>query len=416
MRARIGRPQSAVLALGCGLTWLACAAPPTTVSRKAPDTRAAPTLDQTLDALMPSVTSLASAFREHHLVDGVAFVANEPVGAAKPRFASDGDNAIFTGLALGAAAYRYGVRRTPADLDAVRTLLQGIHELTHACGVPGVLARTTFPRNRAWDDFGYARDRQTAPDNQWRRRTARGQVYETEDRVYYTKATRDQLTGAVFGLAVTHAVIEHEEIRHRVAAIASALARRLRETAGSLIDHEGRTGTNAHQIDAPLRLAVEALERATRAEQDAKPTNAFFDATRLRTAYYNRWFMRTFVFNLHMLNAHTLLVLREHHRDEVGVRRWQNRLWSLVQDDENPHFAALHFAATGVPPSAKALANLRRRAEESYPGFFAWEKDPDDWWGSARKVRGPGIDVLLPYWMLRYYTSHPGTRAAPPPP
>ncbi|MDP6977807.1 MAG: hypothetical protein QF570_04280 [Myxococcota bacterium] len=66
-------------------------------------------------------------------------------------------------------------------------------------------------------------------------------------------------------------------------------------------------------------------------------------------------------------------------------------------------------AATGAPPSPAAIANLERRNEDAYPGFFAWEKPPEDWWHSTREVRGPGIDVLLPYWMLRYYASHPGT-------
>ncbi|MCP5044606.1 MAG: hypothetical protein GY944_26565 [bacterium] len=130
----------------------------------------------------------------------------------------------------------------------------------------------------------------------------------------------------------------------------------------------------------------------------------FFRWLGLHTVYYNRSVTRTFVWNLHAMNAHSLLLLRDHHREEEGVRRWEQKIWRFVAGDDNPHFAALHMAASGEAMPRAAFENLKRRANENYPGFFAWERDPDTWWNQERDVRGPGLDVLLPYWTLRYYS------------
>ncbi len=395
------KPRWAALTLAFALGAVGCVASGGD-GPEAIDPRAVQQLHATLEALEPVAVEHADLLYTHHVADGIVFVANTPVGSASPRYASDADNAIFTGLALAAAAYRYGVTGEAVDLAAVDTLLDGIHRLAHAHGIPGVLARSSFAREGAWARFGYGPDRTTPADNQWRKRIAKGQVYERDGWVWYTKATRDQLTGVLFGLAVTHVVVDEPPIRERVREITAALARRLRESDGSLVDHEGRTGTNAHRIDAPLELALAALEHATTNASSAPPTSAFFQQVGLRTAYYNRWLMRTFVFHLHLMNAHTLLLLRDHHAEHAEVRRWHDKLWSFVTADENPQFAALHHAATGAPPSADSLGHLERRSRENYRGFFAWEKDPEAWWDDTRTVRGPGIDVLLPYWMLRY--------------
>lgn len=53
-----------------------------------------------------------------------------------------------------------------------------------------------------------------------------------------------------------------------------------------------------------------------------------------------------------------------------------------------------------------AWKNLEARAHDGYYKFFAWQKDPDNWWHEAKMTEGPGLDVLLPYWTLRYWTSH----------
>ena len=108
--------------------------------------------------------------------------------------------------------------------------------------------------------------------------------------------------------------------------------------------------------------------------------------------------MRTFVYNLNMMTAFSLILLDEHHKEGDGARRWRKILWSKVKMDNNPHFDIL-------AGEEMSMANFNCRMWHPYPGFFSWQKPPSEWWGNDRDVRGPGIDVLLPYWMKRYFNA-----------
>ncbi|GAG36100.1 unnamed protein product, partial [marine sediment metagenome] len=151
-------------------------------------------------------------------------------------------------------------------------------------------------------------------------------------------------------------------------------------------------------------LAIEALHYATTQGPLKKPSSTFFQTLCFHTFYYNRSITRTFAFNLRAINAHSLLVLGDFHEDEKGARSWEKIIWKSVAADHNPHFAALHNCWTGYPMPNGAWSNFMRRTNETYYKFFSWQKDPEEWWPSDRLTDGPGLDILLPYWMMRYYS------------
>ncbi|MCP4035319.1 MAG: hypothetical protein GY733_00150 [bacterium] len=356
-----------------------------------------------IEALLPVVTALEAKYQRDHQVDGVTFVAVKQSPGTALRYATDADNAIFTGMMLAAASYRYGTRRSPEDLVAVESALEGVHLLTHVSGIPGVLARWAFPLANAWEQIGYDRLASVEVGNWWAGILEQGQLYEHGGYGFHTRTTKDQLCGIVFGLAVAHTVVDVPRVRVRIAEIVAVLTTRLQQTGWSLRDQSGQTGTNAHRVDAPLRLALEALQHATLGRSGDRPSSKFFAMLPLSTAYYNRFITRTFAWNLNAMNAHTLMVLDDHHREGRGVRRWEEKIWRFMATDDNPHFAALHIAWTGEPMPRAAWKNLQMRAAHNYYKFFAWEKDPDQWWHDEQKTEGPGLDVLLPYWTMRHY-------------
>jgi hypothetical protein len=145
------------------------------------------------------------------------------------------------------------------------------------------------------------------------------------------------------------------------------------------------------------------LRTASSTDRRCEPGSSFFEHLHLNTAYYNRSITRTFVWNLHAMNAHSLTLLADHHRETRGVGRWEENIWRFTARDDNPHFAALHIAWTEEPMPKAAWQNLERRAANPYYKFFCWDKDPEHWWHQAQQTEGPGLEVLLPYWMLRYY-------------
>jgi len=90
-------------------------------------------------------------YQENHCVDGVSFVAYK-----NGRLATDDDNALFTGLYLAAAAFRYAsTPHSDDNLNAVCNALDGISLLTSVSGTKGVLVRQAFPLENAWERIGY---------------------------------------------------------------------------------------------------------------------------------------------------------------------------------------------------------------------------------------------------------------------
>ena len=120
----------------------------------------------------------------------MTFVSRKRSTAGSPRYATDDDNAIFSGMYLAAASYRYAVTQTPADLIAAESALEGVYLLTHVSGTPGVVARWVFPLENAWDWIGYDRIKSVEAENGWSRLIAKGQLYEHGDYAFYTRTAK----------------------------------------------------------------------------------------------------------------------------------------------------------------------------------------------------------------------------------
>jgi hypothetical protein len=358
-----------------------------------------------IKALEPVVAEVEERYQRDHQVDGVSFVSFKRLPGVPLHYGTDRDNAIFTGMYLAAASYRYGVTQSAEDLAAVKSGLEGVYMLTHVSGTPGVLARWVFPLEGAWAKIGYDRIKSAEHEgNLWGDLFKEGQMYERGDYAFHTRTTKDQLCGIVMGLAVAFKVVDDPQVQARVAEIVEDLNLRFQETGWSLRDHQDKKGTSASKINAPLRLALEALYYATSEKSLTKPSSMFFKTLPFNTFYYNRSITRTFAFNLRAINAHSLWVLRDFHKDEKGVRSWEKTIWRFMAADDNPHFAALHSSLTGEQMPKGAWENFQRRVGDTYYKFFSWQKDPDEWWPEDRITDGPGLDILLPYWMMRYYT------------
>ena len=339
--------------------------------------------------------TIEADYQANHQVGGIAFVAIPP-----DRYASDDDNAVFTGMYLAGASYRYAVRGSNEDFQAVRSAVAGIHTLTHVSGTPGVLARWAFPVEGAWERIGY--DPVKSPEsegNTYGDHIRSGRLYEHDGYAFLTKTTRDQLSGVLFGL--TAAWIHVPLVRSEVAVIVDALITRLRATDWSLVDHMGKTGTSAHRADSGQRLILTSLHNPATGPGE-RGSSLFLRYIWLTTIHYNRIITRTFSFSLNAMDAHSLFLLSDYHKEGKGAVAWVRRLQCFMRKDRNPYFDALHYAATGEEPHTKSRANWYRRIQENYPGFFSWQKDPESWWRKSDKKVGPGIDAMLPYWVIEH--------------
>jgi hypothetical protein len=349
-----------------------------------------------------TVAKVEEEYQQGNQVNGVTFVRHKDKINGEIHYATDNDNALYTGLYLAAASYRYAVEPSQENVMAVLKALSGIRLLTTVTGTPGVLVRWVFPLEDSYARIGYDSEKSLEHvGNSYGDLIRSGQLNERSGYAFYTKTTRDQIGGVLFGLTAAYELVE--AARPLVKKTIGELHARFLETNWSLEDHEGKTGTSAHKLDAPNKLVVKALYRRAHGSGD-KPKAWFFRFIWLVTIHYNRWITNTYSFGLNLFDAHSLMLLNKDHKEAKGARTWHNRLWRFVRKDKNPHFEALHLAATGEPISTEAMANLERRGEEPYRKFFSWSRPPKDWWSDGNDVRrGPGIDVLLPYWMNEFY-------------
>jgi hypothetical protein len=346
------------------------------------------------------VATIEKRYQDKHQVDGISFVSIKQPDEWGDRYATDDDNAVFTGMYLAAASYRYATTGKKEDLRAVMGALQGIRLLTNVSPVAGMLARWAFPLENAWDRIGYDPVMSLKSEtNTYGQHIKSGRLYTGKGYAFLTKTTRDQLSGVLFGL--TAAFTHVREARPVVELIISSMYHRLKYTGWSLVDHAGKTGTSAHKVDAAQRLVVKSLYNAA-TENGKRERSMFMRFIWFTTAHYNRIFTRTFSFSLNAMDAHSLFLLSDFHKEGKGTLRWIKRIQSFMKCDDNPHFDALYYAATGEPVSFRSKMNLHKRMRNNYPAFFSWQKDPDSWWGESETKEGPGIDALLPYWIIEH--------------
>jgi len=194
------------------------------------------------------------------------------------RWLGGGDSGLYTGQALATFALQYGATKNAAVLQSVTESLRGLYILTHSTGEPGVIQRNAFPAHRP-TEFGFPAE--------WQSRIARGYVGtgpELADpfggppippSTYYTRGTKDQLTGLILGLATVWRVMDpatvdggHQQQAVQLRAVAKQIADAIY---AHLVAHNWRirarnsnTGewdndTGADYVDQLLRACVLGL-------------------------------------------------------------------------------------------------------------------------------------------------------------
>jgi len=237
----------------------------------------------TSSALLAEAEEAQFRVSAHNVVEGIYWQAiySAGDGTFPDSYGLGGDSLLFTGNYLAACSYRYGVTKTSADLDLAIEALRGVYILTNCSGTPGVLSRCAFP-SLIPEQWGYPAS--------WASRAAKGFVYDgpsdlvdpfdpaktLPQMTFYTRVTRDQITGLVYGLsAFWNTVVADTDaspadrpkiIRARAisAMIVEDVYRFLRASNFKIVDQTGRNDTNSDTVGRDLlRLSLLSLYRQT---------------------------------------------------------------------------------------------------------------------------------------------------------
>jgi len=379
--------------------------------------------------------------------------------AAPDEFDKGGDSALFTGQAVAAFSLKAASMSGAARLTAVNQVLAslgGLWYLTNAAG-PGVIARCAFPTDEA-ARWGY-------PDR-WASRIRDDSDYvgqsgpvpappllfngDMPPATYYTRATKDQLSGILLGLSTAWALVP--ETRDTVGEIVARLAAHLEAHDWLIRDAHGKNDTGADEVSGLLKLAFLALWRKTSQDpavaQEYSDTFGFgianwFNATNNYTQYYAH--------NLRAMRAFGIWVLEDDAARKRDVAAFYlDDVWAHVRSHQNGWFAVVAAAmsdgveeATAGTTALLALKSLSLKplrnwaspygGQDTEPSLLAhlfgctdnfvlaphlrkptdystWQKDPWSAGSSAPSTDAQplrdatGLDLLLPFWMGKLYS------------
>lgn len=326
---------------------------------------------------------LEENYQAHHCVNGIVWEARyaEAADEQPSLYGTGGDSAIFTGFYLAGAVYRFLTTGQARDLDAVFEAARGLHILTHVSGTPGVIARCAFPA---------AQTAQWRYPEAWQERIDGGHVYESPADVpdigdpstcypamiYYTRATRDQLTGILYGTGVALAELDPDdysvqtaravqEVRDILQDVIRAVWGRLEATGFVIKDHKGSTGSTAILVSGLQKVQLLAVYRAALEQREGVDGEEYNRIDRL----YKRAFARAlclndgnaaalfnrrsllddyYAYNLRFVRSFTVHLLERNSRRRATVVDYMKKhVWRYVQNHRNTHFIFLYAAASG---------------------------------------------------------------------
>jgi len=281
--------------------------------------------DVTRDDVDREVVKQERRIVSHHRVEGLVFpVYLEPTedGRAQrqPRVRGIADGALFNSIYLAGLVSRYQVTNDPTALRDVAESVDAVYKLSHITGTPGCLVRFALPLERAISSRVIQRPDQTGnPRFSYRHvyyrdpahvrrdyshltsivagcdglapvlrspvgRLLTGQAHYG-DQFFYTRTSRDQLTGVVFGLAFAMKAFEDERlpreaadrelwraIRRTLSLTTAALYGYLRTHDWTMVDPITGSRAGRSRVSGLLRTALELLFRRALLDQWTDPS------------------------------------------------------------------------------------------------------------------------------------------------
>jgi uncharacterized protein (TIGR03437 family) len=374
------------------------------------------------DALAISQTIQARHFPHSTLLDPIF---DSPTTFKIVGYTRCGDSAIWTGHYLAAEAFRYKVTRAADALANARRALQGIQYMVDVTG-NNVLARCLVPENSPWAAGIKSEE-------------ANNGIYHSPSGDFWVGHTsRDQYSGALFGLGVAYDMIDDSAMQATIKDLVSRMVQFLSDHAWNITMPDGTISTSF--LDRPdQQLAFLQLARHVNSNQFSTTydvARVLLSPTTLAPISFDTLSDSSyFKFNLDTINLYTLIHLESSSFGDI-YRKAYDVLRNHTDDQGNAHFNMIDFAINGANPTRDAETRLlldqwlqrpRRDVHRDNTGKYPTCGDPNNacnpipmpdrvstdflWQISPYQLAGggggfiemAGIDYILPYWMARYY-------------
>lgn len=303
-------------------------------------------------------------------------------------YGSGGNCALYTGYYLAMCAYRFSAQPSEDHWNQLAETLNGIYLLTHVSPVPGVLARAIVTEKEFNDHMDFRRPKYVYR-HEGKLINPLHPERSVENVFYYTKTTRDQLTGILYGLSVAWVSLQSmlkPEFKSRrqwalniMFNITHALYQRIDSQGFQLRDHLGKSGTMAKNVSGYLTLQLTALYRRVLRDILGDAENSVYHEkqTHMRRYYeviadrYDRQFKRIlfrrfffdwihplsnihqyYAWNLRFVRAYSIFILDNNESRRLKIfQKMKEFLWegelpftgSKIKIHENSFFTFLYF-------------------------------------------------------------------------
>jgi hypothetical protein len=352
-----------------------------------------------------------------------------PGGTAIVGYTRCGDSAIWTGHYLAAEAFRYAVTQSSDALANLRGALAGLTTLTDITG-NDLLARCALPA-----DSPYV----TGISQEEAANGIYPAVLNGKNWIWVGNTSRDQYSGAFFGLATAYDLVNDASLQSAIAALATRLLDNLVGHGWNVIMPGGAL-TTTFLIRPDQQLAFLQIGQHVNPQKFASayaqmsalastvPLPLDVDASNPKSSYFK--------FNLDFINLYSLIRLES----STSLKAYYESGFAAVRlataNHLDPHFNMIDFALHGANAARDAETRadlsawlLRPRTDVFVdwrgvipscgspdeacnplpvaarpPSDFLWQLDPYQLdGGGSGIIETAGIDYILPYWMARYY-------------
>jgi hypothetical protein len=337
----------------------------------------------------------------------------------------NGDAALWTGCYLAAEAFRYRVTQSCKAFKYLQKTLDAVRALA-TVREADFLVRTIFPLS---SPFLGQFERDEAHHGLFRT------TYKGQGCYWPGHPTRDQYAGVLFGLGVTHDLVNDDGIRATCAETITLLVQ-------GLMQHGWIMGSGNKLFQETYLTRPDHLLSALQVARHVNPS-------RFGSIYsWTRFFLAPFAglplsfdigdvrrndghyyeFNVDYLYWHNLIKFEDSDQHRQKYVRQFARLRDAARNHLNAHFNMIDRVIFG--PDADRDHNtvdylsalLQRGFRSNYLtcpdqqttspapiidrpyADFLWQRSPLlVKWVSDGRLESPGIDYILPYWMARCY-------------
>ncbi len=335
-----------------------------------------------------------------------------------------GDSAIWTGHYLAAEAFRYQVTRSPDALANVTRAIAGLK------GLADITGNNLLARCIVFADSPFAAGIQSEE--------AHNGIHPASPWFWIGNTSRDQIVGAIFGLAVAYDMVDDLAVKNSVSDLVTRLIRLLTEHNWSVVMPDG-------SISTTFLVRPDQILTLTQIGKHVNP-NQFADYYDGQRGLYADTRALELPLGVDALSNDSYFKFNLDYIDLFNLVRLETRsVGSLYQDayrivrdptagHQNAFFDVIDRALTG--PNAtrddriRTLLDqwLQRPSRDPFvdlhgtvkvcgsdacdpvpvplrpPTDFLWQRSPFQLTGGTTGVvEEPGIDYILPYWMARYY-------------